>query len=371
MTHLFDEKQIMLAKAACLYELPLVFHGLTLHVLADNPAILDYLKQYYASLTASTSPHTLFPHTPPPHAEQRIFLLDRQFNTSGIDWLPVKRNKSSSLGLKEAYVDTSQGRWIHKVRTGMVLFQSLTDPVATGDLTQHRSQVVNFINNQFLNYHQRDGYLLGHASAFDINGSTTAIAASSGGGKSTLMLKALESEKACFLSNDRILFKPQEGQVNVIGVAKHPRVNPGTLLNSERLVTMLTGEECAKLDRMPKSQLWDLEQKYDVLIPNAYGENKTASSGKLGNLVLLDWSLSSMEPTRLSSVDSDKTPEALEGLRKSPGAFFQQADGRFPPEQTQSVETYADNLRGVQVLRLTGSIDFERAIELLQAKGIL
>ena len=68
MTHLFDEKQIMLAKAACLYELPLVFHGLTLHVLADNPAILDYLKQYYASSDGKLLSSLALPsHVPSSH----------------------------------------------------------------------------------------------------------------------------------------------------------------------------------------------------------------------------------------------------------------------------------------------------------------
>jgi len=252
-----------------------------------------------------------------------------------------------------------------------VLFQSLTAPAAIGELNKHSSQVINFINNQFLNHHQRDGYLLGHASAFDIDGNVTAIAASSGGGKSTLMLKALETATARFLSNDRILFKPENGWVSVLGVAKHPRVNPGTLIHSERLIDILPTEERDRFTDMPKSQLWDIEQKYDVLIPNAYGEGKTALSGTLKHLILLDWALDATAPTAQSSVDITQTPEALEGLRKSPGPFFQHVDGHFPTEQAQSAKIYAEHLASVEVLRLTGTIDFERAIALLQAKGIL
>ncbi|MDQ7734139.1 HprK-related kinase B [Halomonas sp. SpR1] len=374
MINLFDDQHIIQAKAACRYTLPLTFSGLTVRVLADHPAILDHLEGYYSGLTASgltasgLSPQQAHIVNQP---ELPVWLLDQQANISGREWTAVKRAKTSAQGLKEAYVDTPQGRWIHKVRTGMVLFQSLTAPVAIGDLNQHPSQVINFINNQFLNHHQRNGYLLGHASAVEIDGQVTAIAASSGGGKSTLMLKALETAKARFLSNDRILFKPENGQVSVLGVAKHPRVNPGTLLNSPRLTDILPAQERARFERMPRSQLWDIEQKYDVLIPNAYGADKTTLSGTLKQLILLDWALDSTAPTALSSVDIATTPEALEGLRKSPGPFFQRADGSFPAEQPQSAEIYADNLAGVEVLRLTGAIDFARAVALLQAKGIL
>lgn len=366
MIPLLDDEQVIQAKATCQSMLSLTFQGLTLDILADDSALLDYLSDYYSALTCNDPPSSL--------ARQkalRVFLVNQSPETQGIDWTPVKRKKVSPLGLKEAYRDCPQGRWIHKIRTGIALLQSLTDPVAIGDLTQHRSQVVNFINNQFLNHQQRCGYLLGHASAFENQGAVTAIAASSGGGKSTLMLKALENENARFLSNDRILFQPGNAQIDVLGVAKHPRVNPGTLLNSSRLVSLLPGKERSRFDGMPKHKLWDIEQKYDVLIDHTYGKNKTALSGSLDHLILLDWSLASTSPTALTPVDIEQTPKALEGLRKEPGPFFQQADGRFPSEHTPDCQHYAEHLKGVQVMRLTGIIDFERAIELLHRDGIL
>lgn len=352
-------------KASCTVYLLLPFQGLTLQIWADNPRILELLKQYYSGLTASIPSES--------QPVQAVFLIDQQVNTQGINWTPAKRNKPSPLGLKEAYWDTSEGRWIHKVRTGMVFLQTLDAPLAMGDLTRHFSQVVNFINNQFLNVQQRCGYLLGHASAFTANGQATAIAASSGGGKSTLMLKALENPGARFLSNDRILFKPQpEGcATEVLGVAKHPRVNPGTLVSSARLARLLSAAERERYGQMPTVQLWGIEQKYDVLIPALYGDDKTTLSGKLSTLVLLDWSLEATTPTELSRVDIEQAPEALEGLRKSPGPFFQGDDGHFPPEQAPSCDFYARQLVGVKVLRLTGAVDFERAIELFKAEGLL
>lgn len=360
-----DRQPLASLTANCIARLLLPFQGLTLQIKADNPRVLELLKHYYAGLTAGT------PSDDQP--VQAVFLIDQQANTQGVNWTPVKRNKSSLLGLKEAYRDTSEGRWIYKVRTGLVFLQTLEAPLAMGDLTRHFSQVVNFINNQFLNVQQRCGYFLGHASAFTVNGQATAIAASSGGGKSTLMLKALESPSARFLSNDRILFKSQPGEkaTEVLGVAKHPRVNPGTLISSPRLAELLSAAERERYAQMPTAQLWGTEQKYDVLIPALYGDDKTALSGKLSTLVLLDWSLEATTPTGLSRVDIEQTPEALEGLRKSPGPFFQCGDGHFPPEQAPSCRLYADQLAGVKVLRLAGGVNFDRAIELLKAEGLL
>lgn len=253
----------------------------------------------------------------------------------------------------------------------MVMLQSLQTPAVFGDLQANSSQVINFINNQFLNHHQRRGYLLGHASAFTSNSSTTAIAANSGGGKSTLMLKALERDGTRFLSNDRILFQPMDNEVHVLGVAKHPRVNPGTLLHSDRLSPILPEPERRRFEAMPPAKLWDIEQKYDARIDRIYGPGKAELSGQLGNLVLLDWSLNEPAATQLVKVDIKATPEALDGLRKSPGPFFQAADGSFPGAKTASAAVYAEHLGGVQVWRLCGRVDFDRAIERFSEEGIL
>lgn len=361
MIDLFDQHQITQAKSECNHELSLTFVGISFRISADCPAILEYLEKYFSGLTLDENAAI----------EKHLFLINRKANTSGGEWTPVKRIKASPLGLKEAYIDTPEGRWIHKVRTGMVMFQSLEEPIAVGDLHRNRAQVVNFINNQFLNHYQQEGFMLGHAAAFDINGNTTAIAASSGGGKSTLMLHALENAKARFLSNDRVLFRNENDQIRVLGLAKHPRVNPGTLVNSRRLVNILSEDERQKFEAMPRNELWDIEQKYDAIIPDAYGEEKTTLSGHLKHLVLLDWSLEDTKPTQLCPVDLQKTPEALEGLRKSPGPFFQKADGTFPKEKSASAEVYAAHLHGVQVWSLTGAVDFDEAITLMGERGIL
>ena len=367
MINIFDAEALARAKQACQEQLRLVFEGICFRLHADNPDILAYLRHYYAGLTCPEGLQT----KPSDWPERSIFLLDQPADIQNANWTPVQRKKASPLGLKEAYVDTPDGRWIHKVRTGMVMFQSLADLVVIGELQANHSQVVNFINNQFLNHYQQQGYLLGHAAAFTANGEATAIAASSGGGKSTLMLKALEAAGARFLSNDRILFRPDGKDTRVLGVAKHPRVNPGTLLHSERLMSILPEPEQHRLANLPVQALWDLEQKYDVPIPDYYGAGKVELSGTLKHLVLLDWSLGSPAETALQALPVDAITEALDGLRKSPGPFFQDASGHFPPEKARSRETYASHLSGMTVWRITGRVDFDHAVELLKTRGLL
>ncbi|MBB5322608.1 HprK-related kinase B [Marinobacter oulmenensis] len=361
MIDIVDESALASARARCCSELTLVFVGIRFRVVSDSPAIVAYLRDYYSGLTSARNGQ----------AEQRIFLINDEPGIEGKDWAPVKRSKGGSRGAKEAYFDVSDGRWIHKLRTGMVMFQSLEEPMAIGDLCANRAQVVNFINNQFLNQHQREGYLLGHASAFEINGQATAIAAGSGGGKSTLMLRALEVDKTRFLSNDRILFRPEQGRVRLLGLAKYPRVNPGTLLHSERLAGLLSPDDQARFAAMTSDELWDFEQKSDVMIPEVYGEGRTAASGNLRRLILLDWSRDASVPTQLVPADIHETPEILEGLRKSPGPFYQDEEGTFPPEKRQPLSRYVENLPGVEVLCLTGKVDFDRAIQLMQGRGVL
>jgi HprK-related kinase B len=119
------------------------------------------------------------------------------------------------------------------------------------------------------------------------------------------------------------------------------------------------------------NELWNIEQKYDVLIPQCYGGKKISLSGTLKNLILLDWSLNSSEQTELNPVNIEQQPGVLDGLRKNPGPFFQDVDGQFPDATAQPCEYYADHLKGVRVFQLTGKTDFDRACALLRSRAIL
>lgn len=274
------------------------------------------------------------------------------------DWNVVPREVGKQ-GLKESYQDTENGRWILKNRTGMYFLQQPDRPKAVGDCLTNLPQVVNFINNQAINFYLNQGYMLGHASAFQLNNNAVAIAAASGGGKSTLMLRCLEYADTQFLSNDRVLFQNHVIQ----GIPKWPRVNPGTLLNSRRLVELIAPEKRQKLKSLSLNELWNLEDKHDVFIDQMYGAGRVNLNGTFGHLVMLDWSFKSSDPTRLLPVTD---PIYIDGMRKRPGPFYQDSNGTFPPLDTMSsCEEYHRAMPGTQVWRITGKVDFDTASELI------
>lgn len=358
---LLSQTQLDQAKNACEYSRHYVFAELSIAVKSNHEALLAELDHYYKSYLQAE------PNLAP---QKTLYVVEQEVVGDQLDWLEVPR-EAGKQGRKEGYLDdaASGGRWIKKFKTGLSLLQHQETPVVLGPCSVNLAQIVNFINNQFLNHYLCQGFELGHAAAFSQSGKVTAIAAGSGGGKSTMMLRCLENEQRNFITNDRLLFKREGDQVKAVGLAKLPRVNPGTLLNAERLKHILPPARQAELAQMPTSELWSLEEKYDVQIEDEYGAGRVELSGKLENLVMLDWRLDATQPTTLEAVDLSATPEVIEGLRKRPGPFFQHADASFSEDLNDivSLAQYCETLTPVKVYRLTGKIDFDRAFELLES----
>lgn len=369
-----NDDALAAAIASCTKELILTFGALTVHVHSNEQTILDELDLYYKSYQKIAKNTQIID----------VYAVEQAEVKESVHWLEVPR-EAGKQGRKEGFLDSFtegelsenavfEGRWIKKFKTGMVMLQRMEAPVAIGPCIANMAQIINFINNQFLNVYLRQDFLLGHASGFAVDGKITAIAAGSGGGKSTLMLRCLEDEVREFITNDRILMRHTTSGVDAIGVAKLPRVNPGTLLHSHgnRLLHILTEERQQQLREMAPADLWVLEEKYDVQIEEEYGEGRVGLSGKLTNLIMLDWSFSSDEPTRLELVDLEQEPDTIEGLRKRPGPFYQDNDGMFSDlTACDSVESYCEMLDGVHVFRLVGGIDFDRAYELIDRLDML
>ncbi|WP_235963516.1 HprK-related kinase B [Marinomonas colpomeniae] len=364
-----SDQALQTAMASCEHLLTLTFGALTVNVHTNQAVILDELNDYYKSYRQSSENEQSI----------NIYAIEHGEVIESVEWLDVPR-EAGKQGKKEGYLDcfseneVFEGRWIKKFKTGMLLLQRVESPVAIGPCIENMAQIINFINNQFLNLHLRAGYLLGHASAFSVNGNLTAIAAGSGGGKSTLMLRCLEKETREFITNDRILIQHSADGVKAVGVAKLPRVNPGTLLHSHghRLRHILTKERQQQLLDMLPADLWVLEEKYDVQIEDEYGPNRVGLTGKLVNLIMLDWSFSSGKPTQIERVDLSLEPKVIEGLRKRPGPFYQDNSGSFVDLiACESVEVYCAELDSVRVFRLTGCIDFDKAYELIDTLDAL
>ncbi|QUX93979.1 HprK-related kinase B [Marinomonas sp. CT5] len=342
----------------CTETIRLHFADLAVTVHSNEVMLLAGIADYYRSYL-KVEAHTT--------TSLNVYVMEQSVVGDELDWLDVPREEGKQ-GRKEGYLDVAGGRWIKKFKTGMAFLQRPDHAVAVGPCASNLAQIINFINNQFLNHYLRQGFTLGHASAFCVKGEATAIAAGSGGGKSTLMLRCLENPERKFLTNDRILLKKEGLETKTIGLAKLPRVNPGTLLNSDRLRHILPESRQQALHQMPQSELWALEEKYDVQIEDEYDADRVVLAANLSRLIMLDWSLDSSAPTQLESVDLAKEPQVIEGLRKRPGPFYQDNTGTFADlNAVDSVGHYCDELSNVEVYRLTGKIDFDQAYELIGA----
>ena len=273
------------------------------------------------------------------------------------DW----QRERGKAGRKDAYYDFAGGRLVHKVRTGMLFLQCTDSPLAAGDCLANDNQVINFINAQFMNWLQQDGYLICHAAAIEVGGSSIAIAAFSGGGKSTTMLRLMDVPGTRFLTNDRLFIRRPSAaaDVQLTGVPKLPRINPGTIVTNPRLADILPPARHQQMLSLPEQELWNLEEKYDVDVLQTYGSGRIEHRANLGCFLILNWHHTA-EPMSVQAVDLNARRDLLPALMKSPGPFYQQADGQFQTDQVRpDSQHYIDALASAAVYEVSGGVDFD------------
>ncbi|MBF0275371.1 MAG: HprK-related kinase B [Nitrospinae bacterium] len=267
--------------------------------------------------------------------------------------------KTPDLGkkkIKEEYLDLNDGRIVRKRLTGMVFLFGAGKNYAIGNCIENDNQVINFINNRFIEWLLKQKYLLAHAAAVIHKGKGIAMAGFSGAGKSTLALHLMS--KGCeFVSNDRLLVKRNGNGVDMRGVAKLPRINPGTALNNEELSGIIPEEERETFNKMLKEELWELEQKYDVYIDQCFGEGKFFLESSVDLIVILNWKLDN-GPTKVTQVNFNERRDLLEAFMKPVGLFYD-IYAEIPPHDE---EAYLQELQGIPVLEFSGSVDFEKAV---------
>jgi HprK-related kinase B len=284
---------------------------------SNSTKLLDRLSHYFDAYVTSKT-----------RFDVEIIALERaapEMDLPFTDW----RREPGKSGRKDSYVDLVDGRIIRKVRTGMVFVQHPDWRVAAGPCLAFDNQVINFINAQYMNYLQQNDWLICHAAAISSDNHTIAIAGFSGGGKSTLMLKTMEQAHWQFLTNDRLFIRRRGSTVACRGIAKMPRINPGTLLNNARLRPVLSDTRIAELESLTEDSLWALEDKHDVMIAEHYGRDRIAQEANLVALLVLNWSRNTDRPTEITRVDLRERTDLLDAIMKSPGPFYQFADGRF------------------------------------------
>lgn len=260
--------------------------------------------------------------------------------------------------VKEAIHDFSDGRLLRKTKTGLVFLFSSDVQLAIGRCLDNLAQVVNFVNNRYMQWQIQRGYLLCHAAGVSRENRGLMLAGVSGRGKSTLALH-LVSSGADFVSNDRLLIQRVDGQMRMLGVPKFPRVNPGTILNNPQLSPMLSEEEEGQFARLSSEELWNLEYKYDVDIDEQFGTGRFKLAAEMVAVVILTWSREESGPPLVRRADLSKRRDLLQALMKPIGVHYCTRPGESPPRQTE--EDYIRMLGGYPVYEVAGGVDFASA----------
>jgi HprK-related kinase B len=221
--------------------------------------------------------------------------------------------------------------------------------------------VINFINSQFLNWLQNDGYLLCHAAALSRNGHGLAIAGLSGGGKSTLMLNLMDDTATAFVSNDRLLVRRQGEATHAVGIPKLPRINPGTIVHNPRLFPLIDENSREQLLQLDKKELWKLEQKYDANINELYGPGRIQHETSLYRFLVLNWQHDTDKELQVDRVDLSQRPDLLSAIMKPSGPFYMDTAGVFNRDDAfPEAAHYLNELVNVAIYEASGKVDFER-----------
>jgi HprK-related kinase B len=334
--------------ALCDSTLHLALGECTLRIRSNSAEHIEQLTGYFS--------HVVGPASEP---DIEIIAIERdppKLDTEFTDW---KREPGKS-GRKDSYSDFPGGRLVRKVRTGMVFLQSQSRRIAAGPCIRYDNQVINFINAQYMNWLQNRGWLICHAAGLVRGNRTLGIAGFSGGGKSTLMLHMMENPQISYLTNDRLFIRSNGATVQSAGIPKLPRVNPGTIVHNPRLHSLIPSSERESLLAMPNEQLWELEEKYDVLIDRVYGKDRVTTEAPLGAFLVLNWRRDSDRPMDLRKVDLSERRDLLGAIMKSPGPFYQFADGSFfDDDMPFNEQAYLDTLQPIATYEASGRIDFD------------
>lgn len=345
----------------CADELLLSLGDCLLRVRSNSAALLKLLRAYFSHVELSKNNANQQGQNESPDID--VVAFERDAPDLALDFIDWKREPGKT-GRKDSYFDFPGGRLIRKVRTGMVFLQSKGFRIAAGPCLLYDHQVINFINAQYMNWLQHRGWLICHAAGLTYRGMGFGIAGFSGGGKSTLMLHLLENDAISYMSNDRLFVRKgqldEQGTViEAVGIPKLPRVNPGTIAHNPRLQSLIPADQLESLLSMPGSELWELEEKYDVMIEQVYSSNKILSLAPLKAFLVLNWRRDSDEKLTLEQVNLAERRDLLGAIMKSPGPFYQLDDDSFYQDTTDFDEqAYLSVFENISVYEAKGGIDF-------------
>lgn len=337
----------IVASAPVPYRLEVTFDDVTVAVSSNSKELIDTLGRYYRDFLGgggtTVVPVVAIEAAPP-------------------DWkLPLAaQERGPGKSPKEAFADLPGGRVVRKLKTGLVFAFGHGENYAIGPCLRNDNQIVNFINNRFIELRLKGGALLFHAAGIAENGQGLVLSGFSGAGKSTLALEIMR-HGTDFVSNDRIMAaRDASGHLTMTGVAKMPRVNPGTVLHNPSLARVMGEEDRQRFSALPQAELWDLEHKYDAFIDDCFGPGRFKLTCAMAGLVVLRWRRDA-SPMTAARVDLRGRRDLMAAFMKDPGLFY--AAGEPSKPALASRERYLDLLGDLPVLEIDGGVDFSRAAE--------
>ena len=192
----------ILADAPITHRLDVTFGDVTVVISSNSKGLIEKLANYYRDFIGGGGA-TLIPVTAieagPPDFELP---------------LAVKQREPGKTKLKESYCDLPDGRVVKKLLTGLLFLFGHGDNYAVGPCIDNDNQVVNFINNRFIEHCLKRGALLFHAAGVAEGGAGLVISGFSGAGKSTLALEIMR-HGTDFVSNDRVMVSHAGGHLDL------------------------------------------------------------------------------------------------------------------------------------------------------------
>jgi len=325
--------------------LELTFEDITVAVSSNSPELIAKLSGYYQDFLGGGGAVRLAVTA----IESDPVSLPLPFT--------AKEREPGKTKIKEAYADLPDGRVVHKLLTGLVFFFGHGVNAALGPCLANDNQIINFINNRVLEVRLRAGDLLLHAAGVAEGRRGLAIAGFAGAGKSTLSLQIMR-HGTDFISNDRVMVSRSEAGLIMRGLAKLPRVNPGTVLNNPSLGPVMDAADRQAFAALPQAELWDLEHKYDASIDACFGPGHFRLSCPMVGLAVLRWQRAAV-PMASRLVKLGEHQDLLAAFMKDPGVFYEPDD---PSEEIRTgPEAYLRMLGDLPVLEITGGVDFDAA----------